>query len=326
VGGAAGLDGIGVATRLKCLLPDFDAQETMPQNTGSGLQVSPIDYNYVYAPYSGYYKWLLGKYPDSKNHVAVLWGQSVITQVDFQMVNDTVAALGGGTPASISFPATGVANWAPYAEKVKSLGIKGLTWYDTPEELAAFERELDTIGYKLDWIDTNPDAYGTNFIGEGGGTLTRQANYASLSAVWPLERSASSPALTKIQALYKQYAPGQPITLQALQAWSMWLIFAVSAETCGSDLTRSCVYQAALKQNGWTGGGITAPVDEANQDSPPKCFDVEQATPSGWQPATGFTPNTDGVFSCGEPVIKLGPGFPPATQLSDVGLSISDLK
>jgi hypothetical protein len=45
-----------------------------------------------------------------------------------------------------------------------------------------------------------------------------------------------------------------------------------------------------------------------------------------WESATGFTPNTDGTFDCGEPAIKLGPGFPPPTQLSAAGLSISDLK
>jgi len=179
---------------------------------------------------------------------------------------------------------TGVTNWTPYAEEIKS---KQTT---------------------------------------GSAALAQQANYAALSAVWPLEKASSSPVLTKMQQLYQQYAPGQPITLQAEQAWSMWLLFAVSAETCGSDLTRACVYQAALKQTSWTGGGITAPVDEATPDAAPTCFDIEQATPGGWKPATGFTPNTDGVFSCGEPAIKLGPGFPHGTQLSDVGRSLSDLK
>jgi hypothetical protein len=325
-GGSAALDGLGVSVRLKCLLPDFDAQEVMAQNVAAGLQISPIDYNYVYSPYAGYYQWLLAKYPDSKNHVAVVYGQSIVTQVDSMMISDTVASLGGGTPASITFPAAGVTNWTPYAEELKTKGIKGITYFGVPQGLGALETAVDNIGYKLDWIDTDSDAYGTNFIQSAGRALTQQANYADLAAVWPLEKASDNPALTKIKQLYQQYAPGQPITLQAEQAWSVWLIFAVSAETCGSDLTRSCVYQAALKQTSWTGGGITAPVDEATPDAPPKCFDIEQATPGGWQPATGFTPNTDGVFSCGEPAIKLAPGIPPATQLSNVGLSLSDLK
>ena len=326
VGGSAALDGLGVATRLKCLLPDFDAQEVMPQNAGAGLQFSPVAYNFVYAPYAGYYKWLLARYPDSRNHVAVVWGQAAVTQVDALMVSDTVQSLGGGTPVSISFPPIGVTNWTPYAEEIKAKGIKGFTWYDTPQALASLEAALDQIGYKLDWIDTDPNAYGTSFIQVDGRALAQQTNYASLSGVWPLEKASGSPALTKIQQLYQQYAPGQPITLQAEQAWSMWLNFAVSAETCGSALTRACVYQAALKQTSWTGGGITAPVDEATPDAAPTCFNIEQATPGGWQPAAGFTPNSDGVFSCGAPAIRLGPGFPAATQLSAVGQSLSNLK
>ena len=327
VGGSAALDGLGVDTRLKCLLPDFDAQEVMPQNAAAGLQFSPVDYNFVYAPYAGYYQWLLDKYPDSKDHTAVVYGQAVVTTTDDQMVNATIEDLGGGTPLAISFPATGVTNWTPYAEQIKSRGIKGFTYFGVPADLVPIEQALDDIGYKVDWIDTDPDAYGTSFITSAGSTLSQEPNYADLSGVWPLEKASSSPVLTKMQQLYQEYAPGQPITLQAEQAWSMWLLFAVSAETCGSGLTRACVYDAALKQASWTGGGITSPENESAQDSPPNCFNVEQATTSGWQPASGFTPNTDGVFECGGvQAFKLGPSFVTGTQLSAVGQSLTNLK
>ena len=67
-GGSAALDGLGVTTRLKCLLPDFDAQVVMPQNNGSGLQVYPIPWSHTYSVYGGYYNWLINqKYPDSKD-------------------------------------------------------------------------------------------------------------------------------------------------------------------------------------------------------------------------------------------------------------------
>src|SRR6266567_9559010 len=39
VGGGSALDELGVATRLKCLLPEFPAQVVDSQNTGSDLQV-----------------------------------------------------------------------------------------------------------------------------------------------------------------------------------------------------------------------------------------------------------------------------------------------
>jgi len=93
------------------------------------------------------------------------------------------------------------------------------------------------------------------------------------------------------------------VTLPVLQAFSMWL----------------------AKQTAWTGGGITAPINESTPLDPLDCFDIEQASTAGWQPATGFTPNTDGVYNCGQTPVKLT-GFPAPTQLSDVGKTLADLK
>jgi hypothetical protein len=323
-GGSAALDGLSVATRLKCLLPDFDEQPTMAQNAGSGLQISPVTFNYTYSAYVGYYKWLLSEYPDSANHVAIVYGQSVITEVAVKMATQTISADGGSVTADVAFPDTGVTDWTPYAEAIKNKGIKGFTFYGTPQDLVALEQTLDDIGYRLDWIDTNPDNYTSNFIQIAGNALTMQHNYAPLNGVYPVEKAAANPAVEKIVQLLKQYAPGQPVTLQVLQAFSVWLSFAVSAESCGADLTRKCVYEAALKQTSWTGGGITAPVDMAKPLGAANCYDIEQAMPAGWEPAP-FGPN-DGVYRCGEPALKLGSGYPAPMQLSAVGETLGDLK
>lgn len=323
-GGSAALDGLAVTTRLKCLLPDFDAQVVMPQNNGSGLQIYPIPWSHTYSVYGGYYTWLLKqKYPDSANAVGIVSGASVITQIDDAIVAQTVNAVGGNVIYNGNYPITGVTDWTPYAEAIKNKGVKGFTFYGTPEQLAALEHSLDNIGYKLDWIDANTNAYGTNFIQVAGKALSMQRNYAELPGVYPVEKAADNPAVEQLVKLFAQYAPGQPVTLQDLQAWSAWTIFAQSAESCGANLTRKCVYEAALKQTNWTGGGITAPVNLANQDSVPSCFDIEQATPAGWKPAP-FGPN-NGAYRCGQPAVKLQ-GMPAPVQLSAVGLSLSNLK
>ena len=323
-GGSAALDGLATPTRLKCLLPDFDAQSVMPQNAGSDLQLRSYTMNFTYAEFAGYYKWLMAKYPDSKQHVGVLGGASVITQVDDQAVADTVKLDGGTMVYNSTYPITGVTNWAPYAQAIKGKGVKGFTFYGTIQQLTALESALDTIGYKLDWIDANTNAYGPQFLQLAGKSLSEQNNYAQLPGIYPVEEAASNPTVEMIVNLYKQYAPGQAITLQALQAWSMWLLFAQSAETCGSSLTRACVYDAAVKQANWTGGGITAPVNESEPQGAPQCFNIEQATPSGWK-APDFGANT-GPYLCGETPVKLPAGYPAPATLKSVGLSLSDLK
>ena len=323
-GGSAALDGLAVTTRLKCLLPDFDAQVVMPQNNGSGIQIYPIPWSHTYSVYSGYYSWLIKReYPDSANAVGIVSGASVITQLVDAIASQTVKALGGKVIYNGSFPPTGVTDWTPYAEALKNKGVKGITFYGEVPQLAAFEAALDNIGYKLDWIDANTNAYGTDFIQAAGKALSEQHNYADLPGVYPVEKAADNPATEQVVKLFAQYAPGQPVTLQDLQAWSAWTIFAVSAETCGANLTRKCVYEAALKQTDWTGGGLTAPVNLANQNAVPSCFNIEQATSTGWVPAP-FDPN-NGAYRCGQQAVKVQ-GMPAPIQLSAVGLSLSDLK
>jgi hypothetical protein len=325
VGGSAALDGLAVDTRLRCLLPDYDAQTVMPQNRGSSLQVYPISWAHSYSPYAGYFQWLLKQaYPGSGQAVAIVAGQSGITAPDVDVEQQTLKAEGAATVDQVYFPVTGVTSWTPYAEAIKAKGIKGMTFLGTPQQLAALELALTTIGYQLDWIDANSDSYGAGFVQVAGKALSFQHNYAMLSGVYPAEKASSNPATAQVVSLYAKYAPGQPVTLQALQAFSAWLIFAVSANTCGSGLTRTCAYAAALNQAAWDGGGLTAPVNVSQQDSPQNCFDVEQATPAGWQPAP-FGPN-DGAYRCGAPVYKIQGPYPPAITLADVGKSLSDLR
>jgi len=220
-GGSAALDGLAVSTRLKCLLPDFDAQVVMPQNNGSGIQIYPIPWSHTYPVYSGYYSWLLKqKYPHSANAVGIVSGASVITQIDDALVTQTVKAVGGNVIYNGSFPPTGVTDWTPYAEAIKNKGVKGITFYGEVTQLAALEAALDNIGYKLDWIDANTNAYGTNFIQVAGKALSEQHNYADLPGIYPVEKAADNPATEQVVKLFAQYAPGQPVTLQDLQAWS----------------------------------------------------------------------------------------------------------
>jgi len=323
-GGSAALDGLATQTRLQCLLPDFDAQPVMPQNAGSGLELSPYTYNYTYASYAGYYKWLFTKYPDSAQHVGILSAGTDVTTALAQAGVDTVKSDGGTVVYNGTFPISGMSNWTPYAEALKAHGVRGLLSYSTPEWIVPLETALDSIGYKLDWIDADTNSYGTNFTQLAGNALNEQTNYAELPGIYPVEEAASNPAVEQLVQLYQKYQPGTSISLQALQAWSMWLLFADAAETCGSGLTRACVYDAAVKQTAWTGGGITAPVNESAPQGAPSCFNIEQATPNGWVPAK-FGANT-GPYRCGENVIKLPAGFPASLQLSSVGKTLSDLK
>ena len=73
---------------------------------------------------------------------------------------ETLKAEGAANIYNDVFPVTGASDWTPYAEFIKSHAIKGITFYGTPQELAALEAVLTNMNYKLDWIDANTNAYG----------------------------------------------------------------------------------------------------------------------------------------------------------------------
>jgi hypothetical protein len=324
-GGSAALDGLAVKPRLSCLLPEFPAQIVMPQNVNSALQAYPLTDGHSYGPYAGYFSWLLkDAYPASAKHVGILYGQSPITAPLALEEEETLRAEGGTMAYSGQFPPIGLSDWTPYAEAIKSKGVKGLVFYGEPGQLTALELVLTNMNYKLDWIDANSNAYGTAFIGLAGKSLAFQHNYASLGGIYPLEEASANPATLQLVNIFDKYAPGAPVTLQALQGFSAWLLFAKSAETCGSALTRKCVYDAAIRQNAWTGGGLQAPVDLSQPDSPVTCFNVEQATPRGWVPAP-FRPN-NGPYRCGAPVYRLKGNYPQPLTLANVGKNMSEFQ
>lgn len=326
VGGGAALDGMGVKDRLSCLLPDFPAQVSQPENDGSALQVSTQARAASYATYAGFYTWLVKEgYPASAGAVGIINGDSPVTKVLGAKSVETLKAAGATVVYDDLYPASGVADWTPYAQAIKSKNVKGLVFYGQFNQLAKLEQALTSLDYKLDWIDANNNAYNPQFLQLAGPqVLNSQNNVVDLSGMHPLENADANPATRQVVDLYAKYAPGTEVTLPSLRAFSAWLIFAKAAKTCGDALTRKCVYEAAAKETAWTAGGLQAPVDASGADTPVKCFNVERATADGWK-AADFKP-TQGAYRCDAPAYKLTGQYTKPLTLADVGKTPGDLK
>lgn len=322
VGGGSALDGLGEADRLKCLLPSYPAQTT--QSNGDDLQVigygAGVGYN-IYAPY---YSWLIKeKYPDSAAKVGIIAGDVPFTKVDSAQDAETIKALGGTVAYSDLYPAQGVTDWTPYAESIKTKNVKGLIFLGDFASLAKLEQALDNIGYKPDWIDANSNAYGPAFVALAGSALSTQVNYADLTGEYPLEQAANNPATKQLVDLFAKYAPGAQVTYPAVRAFAAWLLFATSASAC-TDLTASCVYDNAIKQSAWTGGGLQAPTDLTSVSAVIKCFNVVQATAKGWT-VPDFGADT-GAYRCNGTPYKYTGTYPAPLTLATVGKSMSEFK
>ncbi|MFJ2667639.1 ABC transporter substrate-binding protein [Nocardia fluminea] len=325
VGGSASLDGLGVKDRLSCLLPEFSAQVSQPENIESDLQINASPSTFArYEPYFGLRQWLFKEaYPQSAGAVGVINGDSPVTKVLGAKAVESITAAGGTVTYNELYPAAGVSDWTPYAQSIKSKGVRGLLFLGSYAQLAKLEDVLTGMDYKLDWIDANNNAYNQSFVELLGRSADYQNNLVDLGGVVPFENQSVA-AMRQLHELYKTYAPDAEITMPALRAFSSWLLFAKAASSCGDALTRKCVVDAATKETAWTGGGLHTANDLSSEEPAPKCFSVLRASSQGWKPAD-FAPNQDG-FRCGGQPYRYTGNYPAPMTLADVGKSMSDLK
>jgi Periplasmic binding protein len=324
VGGGAALDGLGVKERLSCTLPSFPAQIAQAQSAGAELEIAADPSLTVgYDPYYGFRSWLLNEaYPDSKGAVGIINGDSPVTKVLGEQAVESTTAAGGTFVYNDLYPAMGVSDWTPYAQAMKSKGVKGLIYYGDFKQLAKLESVLTSIDYKLDWIDTNNNAYGDQFIELAGTSATEQNNYLDLGGNAPI--SSDVPAMEQLNELWEKYSPDTEMTLPAIRAFSSWLLFAKSAAACGDDLTRVCLVENAKSETAWTAGGLHSPNNILAPVPPSGCFNVEKSAADGWESVDIGA--TDGeYYRCGTPY-KYTKDYGTPLTLADVGKSMSDVK
>jgi ABC-type branched-subunit amino acid transport system substrate-binding protein len=324
VAGGATFDQDGVDTRLKCLLPDFAGFVTSPKARGADLVVQPLP-NPLGKLQIGILNYLGTKYPDARDHVGVLTGDIATTKIVAADNATAAKSLGWKISYNDVYPVVGMTDWTPYAQKIKDSGTKGLIWVGEPEGLGGLMGALRDIGYKLDFVRADANHYDRKLIDTGGTALADKNVYVS-SAFYPFEQAKPTNATGEYLRLFEQYKPGgKSRTYLGLQAWSAWLLFAKAAASCGNDLTRTCVYDAAKKITAWTGGGLHAETSPGTTGAT-ECYALERATPSGFVLVTDTKPN-QGIYNCSPKNLHtLAPDPSNVTTLADVGQSIGNMK
>jgi hypothetical protein len=324
VGGGASFDNNGARDRLQCLLPEVAAQVVSPENSGADLQVQSIGYEGNVDPYEAYFRWLLEEaFPGSGEAVGIIAGDVGVTQIIAAQETETFTNLGANLVYNDVYPASGVADWTPYAQALKSAGVQGLVFLGSFSELAKLEQALTDIGHTLAWIDANSNAYNSQFIELAASVLDEQPNFAPLPIV-PLEAAADNPATQELIDVFAEHAPDAAITGPAIQAWSAWLLFAVAARDCGADVTRRCVFDNLTAITEWDGGGLQRPANPNDRDNTPVCFHAVQATSAGWESAD-FGPN-EGLFRCAEAEFEFQGDYGQPLTLEQFDLSLDDLE
>lgn len=321
VGGGAVFDNNGVQTRLQCLLPDVPGYVVTAEARGADLLVEPLP-NPIDNIAVGEYRFLGKKFPATTKHVGILTGDLPTTITVAKQAEEAVKRLGWDVVYNDQYPSAGPTSWAPYASAMKDKGVQGLIWVGEPENLAKLEVDMKDVSFAPQWVRADTNHYDQKLLDVGGDAV---ANTYIPSAFVPFEQADTSPAMQQYLDAFAKYKPGAKAkALLGAQAWSAWLLFAEAAKGCGSDLTRTCVYDNAKKIHDWTGGGLHA-VTDPGAGKGTKCFTLLEAD-AGTVTVVGVKPNT-GIFNCSEQNrLTLKGDYGKGVTLADVGKSINDLK
>ena len=322
VGGGAVFDDTGQQDRLRCLLPTIAGFVVTPQARAADLTVQPVP-NPLTDLLIASQRHVAAQFPDSVEKVGYLTGAIATTKIVNDQKLEAAPTTGFKTVYNAEYNPIGEASWTPFAQAIKSAGVRGLQYTGEPENLAKLLIALSEIGYELDWVTADANHVDSKLIDTGGSAVK---NVFIAGAVIPYTLAKDNAATQQYLDLFEKHLPdGKSKAYLGFQGFSAWLLFAQAAKKCGAALTRRCVFDNASQVTQWTGGGLHAPTDPSTTAGT-GCALVTEATPDGFVVPKGFKA-TEGIFNCSpENTFKLQGDYGKGVTLQDVGLTLADLK
>ncbi len=284
----------------KCKLIDVPAFTVSVQKGLSNGQVQPLPN----PPNKKSEQWIMDfkkKYPQESKKNVVVYGDLPSLGVIKKQYDAAVQAVGGieQLPA-ISYPAAGMTDWTPLAQKVIDSGATSLYWIGEPASASNLFNKLREQGWKgVILNETNIYDQQLFSAGEAGaeGALIRMA-------FPPLEEASKWPAIKQYQDNLKKYVPDGKEAALGLQSTSAWLLFATAVDACGKKngnvIDRTCVLQQAAAQKDWTAGGMHVPTQPGHTE-PPECgmlITVKNGKFVRFYPQIGGTDDDQAGFHC----------------------------
>jgi ABC-type branched-subunit amino acid transport system substrate-binding protein len=155
----------------------------------------------------------------------------------------------------------GESNWKPFAQAIADDDVQFLKFIGEPANGGALIQALDQIDYEpeIRYFETN--FYDQVFLDAAGPA----ADGVLIGAAFvPIEEAADNPATQSYVDILEEQGGKQAIL--GVQSVSAWLLFATLAKQCDldDDLSRTCILEGAEEVTEWTGGGLHAPTNPAN--------------------------------------------------------------
>jgi len=293
VGGGAVFDDGDNGSRVQCGLPNIPGFVVTPTARAAGLQVQPLP-NPVYKFAGGSLKAIDRISQGAMQAVSVPTGSLKTTEIVRDATVEAIGIQGGKVVDSPEYNPNGEDNWSPFVTGLKDKGAKSMIMVGEPENLALFEKAMQTDNFYPDVILETPNYYDKKLTDTGGDAIK---NTYVATAFVPFEKAADNKATQDYLDIMKQYNPSGKVASLGLQSASSFLLFAKAATDCGANLTRTCVLDKAKTVTKWTGGGLHGETSPGT-NTPTPCFLILKASATGFEYDQAATAPTAGLFNC----------------------------
>ncbi|MEU8303343.1 ABC transporter substrate-binding protein [Actinomadura sp. NPDC048955] len=300
VGQGFAMDEAAEQYRVGCKLPTV-AGFTVGPNAAMG----PMKYEAVPYPVDmmniGALRIAQKMFPDYKDKADLLLSTSPAVSTGTNKVASAMKGIGvKPLECGVRLNDAGESSYMPFAKKIKDCGAKYLWTSDSPDPgqfnlLESIERAGadPTYVFEATWYSSLVSKWNTSGAGD-------RLHVGMIFQ--PLENADKVPAVKQYTDLVS--AKKGKVALLGMQATSAFLLWAQSAQKCGSDLTRQCVINELSKVHEWTGGGLHAPTDPGD-NKPASCSLMVKLNKTKYEQVY---PKNVGEFECGgDFVVKTDP-------------------
>jgi ABC-type branched-subunit amino acid transport system substrate-binding protein len=295
VGGGTPLDDATVKPRTDCDMGNIPSYVTsVPAINGPNQarpQPTPVD-QVMTGPFFQIAKYV----PGSGKGVAIEMHNGPGGPATGARYKDSVE-LGGLKVTNLTLnPSTGVDNWRPYLEQMRSSGATMVGTVAVPD-YSSFVTTMKDIGWE-------PDALIVLGAGYEGATIDAAKsapfpkNSWAMANTYPFELAQDNPATQQLLDLLHSVAPAAKPAAFHVRSLSAFLLWATSVKACGSEVTTTCVIDKAVAHTDWTGGGLHPANAVGPKAEMSPCFALMKITPEGFVYDKKATAPTEGIYNC----------------------------
>ena len=295
VGGGGVFDDQGQKERLACGLPTIAGMLVNPPAAEGDLAMVPLA-NPADTMLVGDLPWLEEKFPEAVKKVGILTGGVAVTITASERAKEAMKAHGWEFVYDEQFNPAGESSWRGFVEGMKSAGVRAVVWTADPSALVSLLKEMDELEFHPDFVRGASNLYDALLLGEAGAAADNLYLAGTQYPFLDPELAAENPATQQYLDIIDSYDPGGKVASLGVTGFSAWLLWARSAQACGADLTRDCVWEHAKSESEWTGGGLHARQNLAEKIAT-ECFYEIAAIDGEWTyPDVGAN---EGIFNCG---------------------------